>query len=64
MRQGQPMPSIEDRVLEQMMNENIGFNEFSQMDKRQRDSISWSTAPLDIYTFDIQIIPIHYGIKY
>ena len=30
------MPSIEDRVLDRMMNENIGFNEYSQGDEYQR----------------------------
>ena len=30
------MPGIEDRILDKMMSENIGFNEYSQGNEYQR----------------------------
>ena len=34
------MANIEDKILNQMMNENIGFNEYSQMNEYERATTS------------------------
>ena len=34
------MPGIEDRILDKMINENIGFSEYSQMDEYGRATTS------------------------